>query len=148
MLRHQVKFASRALAAGLLVLGSTALVSAADAIRIGAPLSLTGTLADEGAKEQQGLDMCIDAVNAKGGVKLGADSRPIATSAASSWQAARTARRAWVRSARRPPNGPETSRIAVPAANSIPSCSGASPRPSKNAGMNGEETPNAAYMSA
>jgi branched-chain amino acid transport system substrate-binding protein len=72
-----VKFASRALAGGLLVLGSTALVSAADPIRIGAPLSLTGTLADEGAKEQQGLDMCIDAVNAKGGVKVGSEQRKV-----------------------------------------------------------------------
>ena len=68
MVRHLMRFASRALTGGLLVLGSTALVFAADPIRIGAPLSLTGTLADEGAKEQQGLDMCIDAVNAKGGV--------------------------------------------------------------------------------
>ena len=40
------------------------------------------------------------------------------------------------------------SRIAVPAAKRIPSCSGASPRASKNAGMNGDETPNAAYISA
>jgi hypothetical protein len=84
----------------------------------------------------------------KSGVKGGADSRPSATSAASSSQTARTARSAWVRSARRPPKGPETNRTALPAANSIPSCSGASPRPAKNAGMNGEATPNAAYMRA
>jgi branched-chain amino acid transport system substrate-binding protein len=71
------KFASRALAGGLLVLGSTALVLAADPIRIGAPLSLTGSLADEGSKEQQGLDMCIDAINAKGGVKVGKEQRKL-----------------------------------------------------------------------
>jgi len=42
----------------------------------------------------------------------------------------------------------EISRIIVPIANRNPSCSGLSPRASKNAGMNGDETPNAAYMSA
>jgi len=47
----------------------------AEAIRIGAPLSLTGSLADEGSKEQQGLDMCIDAVNARGGVQIGSERR-------------------------------------------------------------------------
>lgn len=77
MVGHLVKFASRLLAGGLVCLGSTLLVNAADAIRIGAPLSLTGTLADEGAKEQQGLDMCIDAVNAKGGVKVGNELRKV-----------------------------------------------------------------------
>ena len=59
------------------MLGSTALALAADPIRIGAPLSLTGSLADEGMKEQQGLDMCIDAVNAKGGVKVGQEMRKV-----------------------------------------------------------------------
>ena len=77
MVRHLVKFGSRTLAGGLFLLGSTVLVSAADPIRIGAPLSLTGTLADEGAKEQQGLDMCVDAVNAKGGVKVGSELRKL-----------------------------------------------------------------------
>lgn len=77
MVRHLAKFASPALTAGLLVLGSAATVFAADPIRIGAPLSLTGTLADEGAKEQQGLDMCIEAVNAKGGVKVGSGQRKV-----------------------------------------------------------------------
>jgi len=62
---------------GILILGSTGLTRAADPIRIGAPLSLTGSLADEGGKEQQGLDMCIAAVNAKGGVKVGSDMRKL-----------------------------------------------------------------------
>ena len=62
---------------GVFILGSTGLTRAADPIRIGAPLSLTGSLADEGGKEQQGLDMCITAVNAKGGVKVGSDMRKL-----------------------------------------------------------------------
>jgi branched-chain amino acid transport system substrate-binding protein len=70
--RQFINIASSALAGALLAYGSAAPASAADPIRLGAPLSLTGPLADEGAKEQQGLDMCVDAVNAKGGVKVGA----------------------------------------------------------------------------
>lgn len=69
-----------ALTFGLLTIGLIGLVGTADAadpIKIGAPLSLTGSLADEGAKEQQGLDMCIDAVNAKGGVKVGSEMRKL-----------------------------------------------------------------------
>src|SRR5436309_3316783 len=72
-----LKHTGRALASGLLVLGAAGMAQAADPIRIGAPLSLTGSLADEGAKEQQGLDMCVDAVNAKGGVKVGANMRKL-----------------------------------------------------------------------
>ena len=75
--RHFSKYTLNMLTVGLLLLSSTALTQAADPIRIGAPLSLTGSLADEGAKEQQGLDMCIDAVNAKGGVKVGANMRKL-----------------------------------------------------------------------
>lgn len=41
------------------------------AIKLGAPLALTGALADAGTKSKQGYDMCISAVNAKGGVKIG-----------------------------------------------------------------------------
>ncbi len=75
--RHDMKFAFGLVVAGLLLLAFAVPALAADPIRIGAPLSLTGTLADEGAKEQQGLDMCIDAVNAKGGVKVGAEQRKL-----------------------------------------------------------------------
>jgi branched-chain amino acid transport system substrate-binding protein len=75
--RHFLKYTLQTLTSGLLLLGSTALTQAADPIRIGAPLSLTGSLADEGAKEQQGLDMCLDAVNAKGGVKVGSTMRKL-----------------------------------------------------------------------
>jgi branched-chain amino acid transport system substrate-binding protein len=38
---------------------------------MGAPLALTGALADAGAKSKQGYEMCVSAVNAKGGVKVG-----------------------------------------------------------------------------
>jgi len=71
------KFALQTFAGGLLFLSSTVLTQAANTIRIGAPLSLTGSLADEGSKEQQGLDMCVDAVNAKGGVKVGTEMRKL-----------------------------------------------------------------------
>lgn len=77
MVRQGWKLASYSMACGLLVVGVSGLASAADLIRIGAPLSLTGTLADEGMKEQQGLDMCIDGVNAKGGVKVGQEMRKV-----------------------------------------------------------------------
>jgi branched-chain amino acid transport system substrate-binding protein len=75
--RQFINIASSALAGALLACGSAAPASAADPIRLGAPLSLTGPLADEGAKEQQGLDICVDAVNAKGGVKVGAEQRKL-----------------------------------------------------------------------
>jgi branched-chain amino acid transport system substrate-binding protein len=62
---------------GLFVFGCSMFAFAAEPIRIGAPLSLTGSLADEGSKEQHGLDMCIEAVNAKGGVQVGSETRPL-----------------------------------------------------------------------
>jgi branched-chain amino acid transport system substrate-binding protein len=45
--------------------------SAQEALRIGAPLALTGALADAGVKSKQGYDVCISAVNEKGGVNVG-----------------------------------------------------------------------------
>lgn len=77
MFRQLTKFASCTLAVALLALGSSAPVSAADPVRLGVPLPLTGTVADEGMKEQQGMDMCVDAVNAKGGVKVGPQTRKL-----------------------------------------------------------------------
>ena len=73
MVRHLARLAS----CTLLVLGSTAFVLAADPVRLGVPLPLTGSTADEGMKEQQGIDMCIDAVNAKGGVTVGPTTRKL-----------------------------------------------------------------------
>ena len=72
-----LRFGVSALAFGLFSIGLIGAAGAVDPIKIGAPLSLTGSLADEGAKEQQGLDMCIDAVNAKGGVKVGSEMRKL-----------------------------------------------------------------------
>ncbi len=54
--------------AGMLL---TAGAYAQDTIRLGAPLALTGALADAGVKSKQGYDVCIDAVNEKGGVQVG-----------------------------------------------------------------------------
>jgi branched-chain amino acid transport system substrate-binding protein len=48
---------------------------AADSIKLGAPVALTGTFADEGGKLLHGYEMCVDAVNAKGGIKVGSDTR-------------------------------------------------------------------------
>ncbi|WP_420133797.1 amino acid ABC transporter substrate-binding protein, partial [Rhodopseudomonas sp.] len=42
-----------------------------EALRIGAPLPLTGALAPEGAKLKQGYELWLDKVNAAGGVKVG-----------------------------------------------------------------------------
>lgn len=44
---------------------------AEETIKLGAPLALTGPLADAGAKSKQGYDICISAINAKGGVDVG-----------------------------------------------------------------------------
>lgn len=43
---------------------------AQEVIRLGAPLALTGPLADAGNKSKQGYDICVAAVNAKGGVNI------------------------------------------------------------------------------
>jgi branched-chain amino acid transport system substrate-binding protein len=51
--------------------------AADDTLKIGTPLALTGALADAGIKQQQGYDICVDAVNAKGGVKIGGKSQKI-----------------------------------------------------------------------
>ena len=74
--------------------------------------------------------------------------RPSAAAAAREARAANIPCRLPMKSARRPHIGPEMSRIAVPAPNKMPSCSGVSPRHWKKAGMNGEDTPKAPYMSA
>ena len=77
LLRQLLKYASCTLALGLAGLAGSPAVFAADPIRLGTPLSLTGTLADEGMKEQSGLEMCVEAVNAKGGVKIGNEQRKL-----------------------------------------------------------------------
>lgn len=54
---------------GVLAAGA---VQAQDVIRIGAPLALTGGLADEGLKQQVAYDMWLKRVNAAGGIQVGA----------------------------------------------------------------------------
>jgi branched-chain amino acid transport system substrate-binding protein len=44
---------------------------------MGTPIALTGTFSDEGHKLLHGYEMCIDAVAAKGGLKVGSDKRKL-----------------------------------------------------------------------
>lgn len=56
------------------ITGCSVLAGAAygqETIKFGAPLALTGAMADAGAKSKQGYDLCVSAVNAKGGVNVG-----------------------------------------------------------------------------
>jgi len=59
-------------ASALLVsVGLVAGVAQAQTIKIGAPLALTGGLADEGKKQQIAYDMWLKRVNAQGGISVG-----------------------------------------------------------------------------
>jgi branched-chain amino acid transport system substrate-binding protein len=51
--------------------GSAVVALAQDIIKIGAPLALTGGLADEGKKQQVAYDMWLKRVNAAGGISVG-----------------------------------------------------------------------------
>ena len=53
------------------LLPAIASAQAADTIRIGAPLALTGGLADEGKKQQVAYDMWLKRVNGAGGIAVG-----------------------------------------------------------------------------
>jgi len=46
-------------------------VQAQDVIKIGAPLALTGALADEGKKQQAGYELWLERINAAGGISMG-----------------------------------------------------------------------------
>jgi branched-chain amino acid transport system substrate-binding protein len=67
----------RAFMTGLMLatlLGATQQAMAQDkVIRIGAPLPLTGALAPEGIKQQEGYDLWAEEVNKAGGIKVGND---------------------------------------------------------------------------
>ena len=52
--------------AAALILGSAAL--AQNAVRVGAPLPLTGPLSPEGVKQKEGYDLWAETANAKGGI--------------------------------------------------------------------------------
>jgi branched-chain amino acid transport system substrate-binding protein len=49
----------------------TQMVQAQDVIKIGAPLALTGALADEGKKQQAGYELWMERINAAGGIAMG-----------------------------------------------------------------------------
>jgi len=65
------------LAAASLAMMGTVPALAQEMLRFGAPLALTGPLADAGAKAKQGYDICVSAVNAKGGVDVGGKKRKL-----------------------------------------------------------------------
>ena len=54
-----------------LLLAANVMAQAQQTIRIGAPLALTGGLADEGKKQQVAYDMWLKRVNAAGGISVG-----------------------------------------------------------------------------
>lgn len=70
----RLQFGSKILATGLALAALTGLatISAAaqEVIRFGAPLPLTGALAPEGIKQQQGFDLWAEEVNKAGGLTL------------------------------------------------------------------------------
>ncbi|MBC7583001.1 MAG: ABC transporter substrate-binding protein, partial [Tardiphaga sp.] len=52
-------------------LGASSLASAQDVIRFGAPLPITGPLAPEAVKQQQGYDLWAEQANKAGGIDVG-----------------------------------------------------------------------------
>ncbi|MHB0785127.1 amino acid ABC transporter substrate-binding protein [Bradyrhizobium sp. 5.13L] len=71
---HNIVYTRRSLVVASLLLGSVVYgvpAFAAEVIRIGAPLPLTGALSPEGQKLQQGYDLWSEAVNARGGIRAG-----------------------------------------------------------------------------
>ena len=70
-----IRHLSRCLAVGIATAGVALLplfpAAAQDAIKVGAPLPLTGPLSPEGLKQQRGYDLWAEAANAKGGIKAG-----------------------------------------------------------------------------
>jgi branched-chain amino acid transport system substrate-binding protein len=68
-------YLSRRVAAGIAAAGVAVLplfpAAAQDAIKVGAPLPLTGPLSPEGLKQKRGYDLWVETANAKGGIKAG-----------------------------------------------------------------------------
>src|SRR5687767_8702607 len=58
-------------AAALFAVAAIAGTAQAQTIKIGAPLALTGGLADEGKKQQIAYDMWLKRINAGGGISVG-----------------------------------------------------------------------------
>jgi branched-chain amino acid transport system substrate-binding protein len=69
------RFALKALL--LVAAGLPALAAAQEAVRIGAPLALTGGLADEGKKQQAAYELWLERVNAAGGIAVGGQKRKV-----------------------------------------------------------------------
>ncbi len=67
----QLKAITQFASALLVSVGLVAGVAQAQTIKIGAPLALTGGLADEGKKQQIAYDMWLKRVNAQGGISVG-----------------------------------------------------------------------------
>ena len=67
--RHARLSKSLLVAMGLAM--STSVVLAQDVIKFGAPLPLTGPLAPEAIKQQQGYDLWAEQVNKAGGIAVG-----------------------------------------------------------------------------
>ncbi len=55
----------------------TCTAQAADVVKIGAPLALTGTLADEGKKQALAYDLWLTRVNAAGGIDVGGQKKKV-----------------------------------------------------------------------
>lgn len=74
MFRPRLAFAaclSAALLAGAVGVGVTSAALAEDVIRFGAPLPITGPLAPEAVKQQQGYDLWAEQANKAGGINVG-----------------------------------------------------------------------------
>src|SRR3954469_15175423 len=74
MFRPRLAFAARvsaALLAGAVGVGVTSAALAEDVIRFGAPLPITGPLAPEAVKQQQGYDLWAEQANKAGGINVG-----------------------------------------------------------------------------
>jgi branched-chain amino acid transport system substrate-binding protein len=67
----------RAAAAVAALCFATGAAFAQDAIRIGAPLPLTGPLSPEGLKQQRGYDLWAEKVNENGGIQVGDQRHPV-----------------------------------------------------------------------
>ena len=75
-----VKVARRAALGALLAATSLTPALAQDedgVLKIGAPLALTGALADEGKKQEDVWNLWLDKVNASGGVEVGGETLPV-----------------------------------------------------------------------
>lgn len=66
-----IRHLARAAVLGTMLWSAVGAVRAQDVIKIGAPLALTGGLADEGKKQQLAYDMWLKRVNAAGGISVG-----------------------------------------------------------------------------